>query len=228
MFKISDLTSHFSNKGFLRPAHHLVRITGKTDLPKLSDIEFICEASEIPGMTFQAKKVKPVTYGNSEMRPMDADFPDVSLTFIMDGDATVLQTFTKWMQQIYYFDGKATTSSSYKGMKPFDFRYPSNYEATIDIFNYDVGQQQIIKTTLNKAWPLAVYPIQNDWNETGEYMKLRVNFAYNFWTSNFMDSGSTDSTLATKVKALSNPVNDTNSPKATQSDPIPPSRTSFA
>ena len=184
-FKIQDIISAMNNKkGVTRPSHFVVQITPPSSISATGyarDALFFCDTASLPGMNYSGVEVKPLGYGTAETRPTDNKFNDVTCTFMVDSRGSVFSFFHKWVALIQNF-GKDTTGVQFgSGLKYGEFAYPKEYEGVVEIFHYDVAQNEVISYKLLQAFPLQIGDIQVGWEQNDTVTRLPIVFAYNNW-----------------------------------------------
>ena len=130
------------------------------------NLQFRCEATELPGRTFATTERK---IGSAPIQkiPYQSTYNDLSMTFIVGSDMTERLFFDMWMEY-------TNPSSSY------NFTYKSNYTVDIAINQYDSQNNITYKSVLIGAYPLVVNQMDLDWTND-QYHKLTVVFAYTNW-----------------------------------------------
>jgi hypothetical protein len=176
----------------LQPAYFQVKITAPhlTGLIASDSISLYCIRAQLPGISFQASTVRQSGLGNEERRPTAVDFQDLQLAFVADGEGEMVKFFHRWMQSIYKFDDRNGLNSSMRnGLKTYMFEYPQNYEANIQITQYQVDEKPVVVYNLFRAYPHSVGALNSDWSTQNDYHQLAVNFYYKSWSSNLLESG---------------------------------------
>lgn len=130
------------------------------------NLQFRCEATEMPGRTFVTADRK---IGSAPVQkiPYQTTYNDLTMTFIVGDDMKERLFFDQWMEFI-------NPTSNY------NFTYKSNYTTDIAINQYDLKNNLTYKSVLIDAYPVIVNQLDLDWsNDT--YHKLTVVFAYTNW-----------------------------------------------
>lgn len=150
-----------------------------------NDLHLMCEAVEFPGRGFNVTETR--YYGPSMVFPNNTMYGgSASMSFICRNNSPERLFFDEWMELI-----NPTTS--------FNFEYPMNYWAEIDIFQLsEVGvgrsgktdtkldptakleQQASYAWTLRNVWPTLIAPQQVTWADQ-DILRLQVTFAYKYW-----------------------------------------------
>lgn len=195
----------------LQPAYFQVKITPPGYLAGLigaDSISMYCQRAQLPGIQMQASGIRQSGVGNVERRPTDVDFQDFQATFICDGEGEIIKFFHRWMQSIYKFDaGNGLNQQTNRGLKTYTHEYPSEYESTVEIVQYQVGNDSdrssdvgsnlrtsseipVVTYTLYRAYPHNVGTLSTDWATQADYHLLPVSFYFQSWSSNYLDTGS--------------------------------------
>jgi hypothetical protein len=197
-FSITDITSAMNRRGGLaRPTHFYVSITPPSTLQYASysrEVPFFCSDAVLPGMVFQTMGVKTGGYGVSEFRPHDVTFNEVSLTFMVDSDAKVIDYFQKWMTLIHNWS--IDTAGVQQGSKLAygEFAYPEDYEAPrVSIYYFNPAGDEIIRYDLNRAFPVQIGSIGVGWEMNDQISKLPITFAYKNWDTESVPPSEMDS-----------------------------------
>jgi hypothetical protein len=188
-FNTQDILSAMDKyKGFHKPSHFLVRITppsfmGASSAEYNKDIEFLCDATTLPGIQLDSVQVRPLGYGNPESRPIDYVPAAVRLDMFVDNQGKVLQYFQKWMGNILNFARDINKSSDGTRLNYYEFAYPKDYEGQVQIYVYDSLGNKFTVYTLDHAWPSNIGDLTLAWELNDQVSKLNVTFAYNLWHS---------------------------------------------
>lgn len=172
--KLKDFIAEIKG-GMARNAHFAVLIKlpaaiANDDLIKgnYQKIMLFCDQAQLPGISFTTAQVR--SFGEVKEVPYEKLYEPVSLSFYVDADLTVKRLFDQWVNLI-----QDTTTRTYQ--------WPSVYRTdTIDIFVYDVENNQRYKCTLHEVYPKAVAPITLDYSNK-DLMKLQVQFTYKYCTT---------------------------------------------
>lgn len=147
----------------------------------LSGLTYVCEATELPGRGFNVGDYR--YYGPSITLPNQSQYNPANFTFICRSGSLERQFFDDWMDIINPTDS-------------WNFNYPENYYAKIEIFQYAefgslpipnlpiaeiTSPQPIYSWTLHRAYPVLVVPQEVNWNDQ-DYLRLRVTMTYRHWT----------------------------------------------
>lgn len=134
----------------------------------LQDMPFLCEQAELPGKTMSTQDAR--YYGPNFKYPVQTEYSDISLTFLVRDQMYEKEYFDNWMMTINPNDS-------------YDFSYKSDYVSQINIIQYSAGtdaQNKSIptyKVTLVDAFPTGIAPMGLVWGEEG-FHRVAVTFAY--------------------------------------------------
>ena len=126
-----------------------------------------CEATELPGKGFATHEY--TTYGPVRKIPYAVTFDDINLTFISDQYLVIRKIFDAWQNLIQH-------------PRNFYFEYYKNYVGSIILVKYSEKGIPIHGIRLEEIYPLSVLAQPLDYNETNQYQKVTVQFAYRKWT----------------------------------------------
>lgn len=191
-FNISNFIAGVSKNGIMRNNKFLVRMTypagfvGRSDLiNSIRNLEFWCDSAVIPGVSMQTTQIRRYGYGVAEKRPVTPAFNNVSLTFISDGKGEMHKYFHNWMMSINNYNLSDGDLSNYKssrsGGRTYELAYKDSYVSNITISVFDETQKEIVKVILRDAFPTDLGDIQLNWNDTNDFARIPVSFAYTDW-----------------------------------------------
>lgn len=190
MPNINSFISSFNNTEFSRAANFDVVIafpqalTNKlnfiTAVPRLNDMVFRCEASELPAKTFSLIEQK--TYGPVRFFPVQNAFDRINLRFICSDDMFEKIVFDEWMSVIS-MSPYNNDAADYN----FDFEYRDNYQTTIKIQQKDVTGKIAYEVRLFEAYPVTMQPVNLSWDSVNTVNKIDVVFSYRFWKNFKLD-----------------------------------------
>lgn len=146
-----------------------------TLIPYLSsakNLNYRCEAAQLPGRTFATLEQK--TYGPIEKYPYLNTYTDIDLTFIIEDDMNQKIFFDAWMNYI---------NPLYNN----NFRYKGDYSTVISVNQYDVTNNLVYSVNLYDAYPISINQMDLDWSNEA-YHKLTVTFAYTYWQNNSLQA----------------------------------------
>lgn len=182
-FNINDIRSAVNKYDSIhRPSHFYVRIFPPSFLggdSYTTDIEYLCDATNLPGLHFDTSPVKPLGYGTSELRPYDAVFNPVRCDFFVDNKNEFFRFFHKWMGNINNFGTDYQRASNQTSLNYYEFAYPKEYEGTIEIHLFNGEGKNTTSTQLLKAFPTDISDLGLAWEMNDTISRISVTFAYN-------------------------------------------------
>jgi hypothetical protein len=118
---------------------------------------------------------------------------EISMSFICRGESYERQLFDDWVGII-------------NPINNFNFNYPEQYYATIDVFQLSeaptnikgaTAPKAVYQWSLQNAWPAQVNPQPVTWADN-DVLRLSVSFVYQYWTRPGRDAvpGTAPSTLS--------------------------------
>ena len=204
-FNINEISSAINKTGGVaRPNLFYVQITPPKNLLYASytgQVPFFCSDAVLPGLVFNTTPVKLGGYGTNENRPTDIQFNEVTMTFMVDADAKVLDYFQKWSTLVYNFSRDTTGIQRGSNLAYGEFAYPESYESpAINIYFLNSSADQIIKYELDRAFPSQIGSIPVGWEMNDTMAHLPVTFAYNNWNTEALPPSELDSLEAARAQ----------------------------
>ena len=187
--------------GFTKSSKFFVEVYPPRILAVNPNLFFLCDSASLPGVGWQADEIRMSGYGNVEKRPLAPVFNDINLSFYNDSNSKVLGFFHRWMQNVYNFNASINPSGTTNAGQPMmTLNYPDEYRGVVEITHYDDAGDEVVRYSLQDAYPIAVGDIGVDWNNSDTLVKVPVTFAYTYWTSETLDPG----TVYAKSQAIYN------------------------
>jgi hypothetical protein len=180
--------------GFTKASKFFVEIYPPRALAVSPTLFFLCESSNLPGITLQTEDVKVYGYGVNEKRASGIDFNGnmLPLSFFNDSNGKVLTFFHRWIQSIYNFNLNINPAGTSRGVPMNTLSYPKEYYGIVNISHFDDSGEQIIQYTLNEAYPVAIGDVPVDWGLSDQIVRIPISFAYGYWTAETLDPGVVD------------------------------------
>ena len=189
-FDIQRFNAEATGYGFIRPAHFLAAIPQPPAWYKGTTrwLSYLCSSGNLPGTQILTSEERNIGYGPSRKIPYDVAHGDVTLTFYSDGNGEVLAFFDNWLRNTVAF-GNPDKSDPISGASYGEVQYPGHYEAQLQIYQYNENPGpnadsavEIIKYTMDKAYPVSVSDVQLDWSNGEAIQTVTVTFTYKtFW-----------------------------------------------
>lgn len=187
-FDIAQFRAYINNVGVLKPNKFLVRIFSPRGFASLPDyfntarqLEFWCEAANVPGVQIQTHDVRRYGYGPTEKKPVSPVFTDVRCSFFADGEGQIWTFFQQWLRLINNYDMSDGIRSSTLVQQPFELAYKHEYVSDIHIISYDEAGNEKIHVVLQEAFPIFVGDIQLNWQDNNQIMRIPVTFTFFNW-----------------------------------------------
>lgn len=151
------------------------------------ELTFLIEATELPGRGFD--HVETRYYGPSLLFPRNTKYGgSIEMQLICRTENMERQFFDDWVNAI-------------NPVNSYDFNYPKDYYGEIQVFQYaefgmtDFLPVPVYQWSLHKAWPMLVNPQPVTWADN-DVLRLKINFAYQYWTRPGIDSPESQSTVS--------------------------------
>lgn len=151
----------------------------------MNEMTLLIEATELPGRGFDYNETR--YYGPSQYFAKNTKYGgSIEMQLICRTEGFERQFFDDWMQII-------------NPVSSFDFNYPKEYYGEIQIFQlaefglFPSMPKPIYQWSLHQAWPMLVNPQPVTWADT-DVLKLKVQFAYKYWSRPGIDGPQSQST----------------------------------
>jgi hypothetical protein len=195
-FNVAQFKAFIGDRTFLRPNKFLVKFAvpacmqssvssvNNADFKQsIKEIEFWCEAANVPGIALQAHEVRRYGYGATEKRPVTALFNDVQFSFYGDSDAKYWALFQQWIKKIVNYDMREGISgkTGFNSSTPYEIAYKHEYVSDITLYVYDDTGNAKIAVTLREAWPMFVGDAPLNWGDTNSIMRVPVTITFTDW-----------------------------------------------
>lgn len=191
-FSIEEIKSEVNGvRGLMKPNLFALRITHNPSarVARSADnaktVGLLCNAVNLPGVSFSTIDVQRQGYGPLERRVGNAIFPAVSATFMLDNNGSVIEFFNNWSRNISSFahqQGELSEDPTTGGALG-EVGYYDDYVCNIDIIAYAPTEEKIVTYTLVDAYPAVIGDVALGWRQNDEIAELQVQFNYRFWNS---------------------------------------------
>lgn len=147
----------------------------------------------IPGATIETASVRRYGFGTATKYPVTATIPDITITFIVDGQGLIQKYFYNWINNITNFTTRVNgTALGEWGANMFEVGYKKdssggdlnvvdgrlyiNSENNSAIGNID-SAPAVIAYSVKGMYPVAMSDINMSWNASNGLATLTVKFA---------------------------------------------------
>jgi hypothetical protein len=184
-FSIDEFKSNATQYGFTRPSFFLLAIPAAPAWYGKSTryLTFLCSGAALPGSQIITSDERVSGYGKTRKVPYDVGHTDVNLTFYADGNGNALAFFEGWLRNIVAY---GADDINIKGALRGEVHYPNHYETQIEIYQYNenpgTGNIEILKYTLNRAFPVSIGEQALSWDQGDAISTLSVTVAFkDYW-----------------------------------------------
>lgn len=195
-FDIGAFRSEINYNGVLRNNRFLMFFTPPKLLATAQDTSYDhintsfltirCETATVPGVNFfTTDNHRRYGTGQVERRPYLPQFNPITITFIVDRNARVIEYFNDWANRIINFDSSAGVHKENKaGIKPYRLQYKDDYispQVLIWIYDEFEGKDQPNKqigVKLFDVFPLATSDINVSWATRDDIVRYSVTLQY--------------------------------------------------
>lgn len=146
-----------------------------------------CESVTIPTPTLlKEDDIRRYGYGPVEKVGYGVQFGDISMTWIVDNKAEIIDFMHQWMNTIVSHDSPNTNmaqSFDYRpglaGYSPFEVGYKDAYSNPIvRVYVYNRQNQTVTEYEMYDVFPQNIQTINMAWANENEIQKLNVTFSY--------------------------------------------------
>jgi len=155
-----------------------------------------CDAVTIPGVNFFTNdNIRRYGFGQIEKRPYLPTFNPITLSFIVDKNARVLNFFNDWANSIVYHDtdfGVSSPSLDYS-TKPYLLRYSDDFMSKIiRVWVYDHSNAMSFGIKLYDCFPLTTSDIDLDWGSQNQIINMKVVMQFSHMSMQFVNHAEGD------------------------------------
>jgi len=205
-FNVRTFKSHLSNTGTLPtnkfeveipipPVLYNAEVTvGNIRRPQATfgeTLSFRAESVRAPGVTMQLSSVNRYGYGPAQKFPYNANFTDMSMSFIADKESLVWIFFYNWLNNVFAYSpidpGGRESNLNYRS------NYMSDYAVDTKINVYDNDAELSTTIELIDSYPVSMNDIALSWADNNQFKKVTVTFAFRHWR--FTNVATTDASI---------------------------------
>ena len=142
------------------------------------DLSFRAESIRAPGVAISFDSVNRYGVGPIQKMPFNAQFTDISVSFLADKDSLVWKFFYAWLNNIFqysYSEGPDEDFTRYR------VNYMKDYATDIYIQVYDVDGEVSTNIQLIDAYPISMNDVNLAWDTNNQTMKITVTFTFRHW-----------------------------------------------
>lgn len=146
--------------------------------------KFRCESAELPGKTIAT--VDDTSYGATVKYAYDTTYNDMSLTIMASEDMRERKFFEIWMDNIVYTPHTNYGSENSGGLVRYYDEYA--YGGKLTVTQINDRKVQLVKYSLNNAFPIALGPMTANWEENDTYQRFNVTISYRYHNVDFLNT----------------------------------------
>lgn len=157
-------------------------------LNKRNTLVLRCESVTIPTPTLlKDEDIRRYGYGPVEKVGYGVQFGDVSMTWVVDNKAEIIDFMYQWMNTIVSHDSPSMDASTditgirpgLGGYSPFEVGYKDAYtNPIVRVYIYNRQNQTVTEYEMYDVFPQNIQPISMAWANENEIQKLNVTFSY--------------------------------------------------
>ena len=187
MFNIQEFKSYIGETGVLPVNKFFVEIPTPRALASTStgisrELQFRAEAVRVPGIAIATTQVHRYGIGPIQKFPFNANFTDMSVSFIADKHSLIWKFFYKWLNNVFSYN--ETLPSGY-GSGPDYNSYRSNYriDYTVDmkVHIYDSDGEPSMSIEILDCFPVSMNDVELAWDNNNKLLNITVSFTFRDW-----------------------------------------------
>lgn len=190
-FQINNFRAELNHNGVMRNNRFLMFFTPPKNMKNepievdQSLLTLRCETVTVPGVNFFTNdNHRRYGLGQTERRPFIAQFNPITITFLVDRNARVVNYFNTWTNRIVGYDrlnGNFTKND--RNFRPYQLDYKDNYIApNVIIWIYDENgiedKSKQMGVRLNDVYPLATSDMNFSWADVDGLVRYNVTLQY--------------------------------------------------
>lgn len=191
VFNVNEATSFFDVRGFAKPAHYQVTVTGPgrieadpdpIQMPEVEgELRFRTDSVTIPGRG--ALTTEMHTYGPPQTMAYESQYPPVETTVMLSPDMRERVFFERWQDVAIGF---IRSTDEIRG--GFSIGYYADYIGTVTIDVFDpASAESIYRLTLREAWPATISGINMNWGDDADVAKLLIGWRYRYYIDGYRE-----------------------------------------
>lgn len=145
-----------------------------------------CESVILPTPSLlEEENIRRYGYGPVEKVPYGVQFSDVSITWLVDKRAEIIDFMHQWMNTIVMHDSPnalmnpGTTRPGLDRYLPFEVGFKDAYaNPIVRVYVYNRQNQTVTEYELYDVFPMNIQSMNLNWADENQLQKLTVTFAY--------------------------------------------------
>lgn len=142
-----------------------------------------CDNVVLPSINLlQEQNIRRFGFGPVENVAYGVNVGDLSMQFIVDKNAQVVDFFEAWMNMIVNRDsyGGANINNRVSVRKtPYEVAYKDDYACTsVNVFVYDRAQNNVMEYNIYDVFPTGIQSVNMSWAEENTLLRLNVTFSF--------------------------------------------------
>lgn len=142
------------------------------------NLKLRAEQIRAPGIQLMTSQVQRYGIGTVQNMPINAQFQDTYLTFLVDHYSEIWQYWYNWANIVFGFNGlESANGPTVNSFPSYQAEYKDNYSTVIQIIIYDHFGNSIQKINLYEAFPTGIREVPLAWGDAN-LMRLNVTISY--------------------------------------------------
>ena len=145
-----------------------------------------CDQAVLPGPRMMTvDNIRRYGYGPVEVHAHGVQFQPITLMWVVDRNARIVDFFNKWMKRVVNFESEGggnmerTQTFGRVAYDPYEVGYKDDYSNSLmAIYVYDHELNRSIEYLLYDVFPTAIHNTDVQWGNYNNMLRLSIDFAY--------------------------------------------------
>jgi hypothetical protein len=139
-----------------------------------SIMRFRIDTVRAPGIQILSADNNRYGVGPTQKQPINAQFNEISISFIVDENGEIWQFWYDWVRGIYEFTSDNVTNRQGR----YSSRYKNEYASFMQILVFDNYGNTAKTFNIYEVFPTSINETSLSWNDTNQVLKLGVTLSY--------------------------------------------------
>lgn len=145
-----------------------------------------CDQAVLPGpRMLTVDNVRRYGYGPVETHAHGVQFQNITLSWIVDRNARIIDFFNKWMKRVVNYEseggGNMELDQTFGRVQfsPYEVGYKDDYSNSLmAVYVYDPELNKAIEYLIYDVFPTAIHNTDVQWGSENSMLRISVDFAY--------------------------------------------------
>lgn len=145
-----------------------------------------CDQATLPGpRILTMDNVRRYGYGPVEIHAHAVQFQNLTLTWVVDKRAKIIEFFNKWMKRVVNYESEGGGNMEKRqnfgsvAFDPYEVGYKDDYSlSAMHIHVYDAALDRSILYYVYDVFPVTIHNTDVQWGNENSMVRLSIDFAY--------------------------------------------------